>query len=100
MDMVGKKSVSALYPTYCVTVPKRSRYLQPSGQLKDYIPPERTTHFSEFCTSNPAMTAIVVGSDAAHTPSRFKLFSSIPEATTRGGAHCNAQHREGGSQHS
>ena len=30
---------------------------------------------------------IVVGRDAAQTPSLFSVFSSIPEATTRGGTH-------------
>ena len=30
---------------------------------------------------------IVVGRLAAHTPSRFRVFSSVPVATTRGGAH-------------
>ena len=29
----------------------------------------------------------VVGREAAHTPSRFNVFSSIPDATTRRGAH-------------
>lgn len=45
------------------------------------------TDFRVFCTRNPAMMPIVVGRDAAQTPSRFNVFSSIPEATTRGGAH-------------
>lgn len=31
---------------------------------------------------------IVVGREAAHTPSFFSVFSSIFDATTRGGAHC------------
>jgi hypothetical protein len=35
---------------------------------------------------------MVVGSDAAHTPSRFSVFSSIPDATTSGGTH--AKHAE------
>lgn len=30
---------------------------------------------------------MVVGSDAAHTPSRFSVLSSMPEATTSGGTH-------------
>mmetsp|Transcript_13556 Transcript_13556/g.50754 ORF Transcript_13556/g.50754 Transcript_13556/m.50754 type:complete len:204 (+) Transcript_13556:190-801(+) len=67
--IVGKKSVSALYPKYMVTVPKLSR------------------NFRLFCTSIPATMPIVVGSDAAHTPSRFSVFSSIPLATTSGGTH-------------
>lgn len=33
------------------------------------------------------MMPIVVGRDAAHTPSRFSVRSSMPEATTSGGAH-------------
>ena len=28
-----------------------------------------------FCTSSPATTAMVVGREAAHTPSRFNVFS-------------------------
>lgn len=44
-------------------------------------------YFSVFCTKRPATIPIVVGSDAAHTPSRFKVFSLIPDATIRGGAH-------------
>ena len=30
---------------------------------------------------------MVVGSDAAHTPSRLSVRSSMPEATTSGGTH-------------
>lgn len=30
---------------------------------------------------------MVVGKDAAQTPSRFNVFSSVPSATTSGGAH-------------
>ena len=40
-----------------------------------------------FCTRNPAIIPMVVGKDAAHTPSRFNVLSSIFSATTRGGAH-------------
>ena len=46
-----------------------------------------STHFRVFCTRNPATMPIVVGSDAAQTPSLFSVLSSIFEATTRGGAH-------------
>ncbi len=46
------------------------------------------TNLRAFCTSIPATTAMVVGKDAAHTPSLFRVFSSIPDATTSGGAHC------------
>lgn len=46
------------------------------------------TYFKAFCTSNPATIAIVVGREAAQTPSFFNVFSS-PAATTSGGAHCN-----------
>ena len=46
------------------------------------------TYFRVFCTKRPATTAMVVGRDAAHTPSLFNVFSSIPDATTNGGAHC------------
>ena len=35
----------------------------------------------------PDVLPIVVGSEAAHTPSLFRVFSSIPEATTSGGTH-------------
>ena len=48
------------------------------------------TDLRAFWTNSPATTLIVVGREAAHTPSFFKVFSSIPEATTRGGAHCGA----------
>lgn len=44
-------------------------------------------YFSAFCTSSPATTPMVVGREAAHTPSFFSVFSSIPDATTNGGAH-------------
>ena len=47
----------------------------------------RGAHLRVFCTSSPATTAMVVGREAAHTPSRFNVFSSIPDATTSGGAH-------------
>ena len=47
----------------------------------------RGAHLRVFCTSSPATTAMVVGREAAHTPSRFSVFSSIPDATTSGGAH-------------
>ena len=46
------------------------------------------SYFSVFWTRKPATIPIVVGSDAAQTPSRFKVFSSMFEATTKGGAHC------------
>ena len=42
---------------------------------------------SEFCTKSPAVIPMVVGKDAAQTPSRFNVFSSVPSATTSGGAH-------------
>ena len=45
------------------------------------------TYFRVFCTRNPATIPIVVGRDAAQTPSLFNVLSSIFEATTRGGAH-------------
>mmetsp|Transcript_8381 Transcript_8381/g.19734 ORF Transcript_8381/g.19734 Transcript_8381/m.19734 type:complete len:219 (-) Transcript_8381:835-1491(-) len=66
---VGKKSPKALYPRKGETVPKRSKY------------------FNVACAKKPAVMPIVVGSDAAQTPSRFMLFSSSPVATTAGGAH-------------
>ena len=47
----------------------------------------RGAHLRVFCTSSPATTAMVVGREAAHTPSRFNVFSSIPDATTSRGAH-------------
>ena len=40
-----------------------------------------------FCTRKPATMPIVVGRLAAQTPSLFSVFSSMPEATTSGGAH-------------
>ena len=36
---------------------------------------------------SPATMPMVVGSEAAHTPSRLRVRSSMPEATTSGGAH-------------
>merc|ERR1719253_2085979 len=66
---VGKKSVSALYPRNSETVPKLSRYLSVAWAKK------------------PAVMPIVVGSDAAQTPSRLMAFSSPSSATTIGGAH-------------
>lgn len=44
-------------------------------------------YFKAFCTRKPATTAIVVGNDAAQTPSRFRVRSLILEATTKGGTH-------------
>ena len=38
---------------------------------------------------------MVVGREAAQTPSLFKVFSSIPLATNRGGAHWREREREG-----
>ena len=49
--------------------------------------PKLSIFLSAFCTSIPATMPMVVGSDAAHTPSRLRVFSSIPEATTSGGTH-------------
>ena len=46
-----------------------------------------SSHLSAFCTRKPATMPIVVGSDAAHTPSRLSVDSSIPDATISGGAH-------------
>ena len=56
-------------------------------QFLDFCCMQAYTHFNVFCTKNPATTAIVVGKLAAHTPSRFNVFSSVFVATTRGGAH-------------
>ena len=44
------------------------------------------TYLSVFCTRKPATMPMVVGREAAQTPSRFSVFSSMFEATTRGGA--------------
>lgn len=63
----GKWSCMASYPTYSLTYPKWSRY------------------FSAFWASKPATIPIVVGSEAAHTPSR--LAYGKPVATTNGGTH-------------
>lgn len=52
-------------------------------------------YLSAFCTSRPAVTPIVVGSEAAHTPSRLSVRSSISEATTSGGAHSKHAVRPG-----
>lgn len=49
--------------------------------------PNSSRYLSAFCTSRPATIPIVVGSDAAHTPSRLSVFSSMPDATMSGGAH-------------
>ena len=53
MAYLGKKSLSALYPTKGETSPNLSRYL------------------STFCERKPATMAIVVGKDAAQTPGRW-----------------------------
>ncbi len=47
----------------------------------------QSTYLRVFCTKNPATIPIVVGREAAHTPSRFSVFSLIPVATIKGGAH-------------
>ena len=44
-------------------------------------------YLSEFWMSIPEMMPMVVGRLAAHTPSRFSVFSSMPLATTSGGTH-------------
>jgi hypothetical protein len=44
-------------------------------------------YFKVFCTRKAATIPIVVGKLAAHTPSFFKVFSSMFEATISGGAH-------------
>jgi len=51
------------------------------------------TYFNTFCTKIPATTPMVVGRLAAQTPSRFRVFSSMFEATTSGGAHYRRRHR-------
>jgi len=43
--------------------------------------------FKAFCASSAAVIPIVVGRDAAHTPSLFKVDSGTPLATINGGAH-------------
>ena len=43
-------------------------------------------YFKVFCTSKPATIPIVVGKLAAQTPSLLRVFSSMLEATTKGGA--------------
>jgi hypothetical protein len=48
---------------------------------------EIPAYLRTFCTRNPATIPIVVGNEAAQTPSRFNVFSSIFSATTNGGAH-------------
>ena len=45
------------------------------------------TNLRVFCTSKAATSPIVVGKLAAHTPSLFSVFSSVPVATMSGGAH-------------
>jgi hypothetical protein len=40
-----------------------------------------------FCTRNAATIPIVVGKLAAQTPSFLSVFSSILDATIKGGAH-------------
>eukprot|EP00966_Prymnesium_polylepis_P283227 6544288-Prymnesium_polylepis.2 len=55
-------------------------------------------HLSAFCTRKPATMPMVVGSDAAQTPSRFKVFSSIPDATMSGGAHLPTRRGERGER--
>lgn len=49
------------------------------------------SYLRTFCTRMPATTPIVVGKLAAHTPSRFRVLSSMLAATTRGGAHWGAE---------
>lgn len=48
-------------------------------------------YFRTFCTRIPATTPMVVGRLAAHTPSLFRVFSSMFAATTSGGAHWQAK---------
>lgn len=51
------------------------------------FPKKKGSYLRTFWTRIPATTPIVVGKLAAHTPSLFKVFSSMLAATTRGGAH-------------
>lgn len=50
---------------------------------------------SAFCTRRPAVTPMVVGREAAQTPSRLSVRSSISDATTSGGAHSKHAVRPG-----
>ena len=68
-SIAGKKSLSAEYPRYRVDSPNESMC------------------FNDAWTNIPDTIPIVVGSDAAHTPSRRSVFSSIPDATIKGGLH-------------
>lgn len=47
-----------------------------------------TEYHDDNLPKNPATMPIVVGRLAAHTPSRFRVRSSMLDATTSGGAHC------------
>lgn len=49
-------------------------------------------YFRAFWTKRLAINPIVVGREAAHTPSLFNVFSSISDATIKGGAHL--QHKK------
>ena len=57
-----------------------------STLLKRLPLPNLSSFLRVFCTRNPATIPMVVGKEAAQTPSRFNVFSSMPEATIRGGA--------------
>lgn len=57
--------------------------------------PKCSSSLRECCTSKPAMMPMVVGRLAAQTPSRLRVRSSIPEATTRGGAQAKQAVRPG-----
>ena len=86
----AERTFSALYPRYRVTAPKVNRCFsafctnKPGGCCQRWQQ-YRTAHFASIDV--PATMPIVVGRDAAHTPSRLSVRSSIPEATTSGGAH-------------
>jgi len=65
---LGKKSLKALYPRNWLVSPNYNK------------------NFRTFCERSPAIIPMVVGSDAAQTPSRLMEFSSPSFATTKGGA--------------
>lgn len=64
----GKKSLKALYPKNILVSPKSNKNLR------------------TFWLKNPAIIPIVVGKDAAHTPSLFISYSSPSSAIIKGGA--------------
>ena len=78
------------FPYYTLDYASVNKLVNTNGLTQEYIHRiQNHTYFRVFCTNKPATIPMVVGRLAAHTPSLFRVFSSVPVATINGGAHYN-----------